>query len=302
MDELNQYVRDTTNLLVDARISLFVIYPGLPVNGPALTMSEGSAGIDIGDDNDPFAGDINFGVFVNETGGKLFYNRNDVDREIERSQELGSEYYTLTYQPHEGDADGKFRRIRVTLRDPNLRTVTKAGYFAPAKGAPVDPRQQTMVNLVEAARSTIPFHALNLTIEDVVRHPDTRTIEFTVLLKSRNSNWEVADDGKSTTNLTLAAASLAGGRDILASKVETLTVTAGTQDAARLAEMPARLPVTLRFPRKTQTVRVVIQTAESQRIGAVELDRKTIDAAPAAPTPAPKLITHAQKQETPTAR
>lgn len=301
VDELNQYVRDTTNMLVDARISLFVIYPGLPVNGPALTMSEGSAVANIGDDDDPFAGDINYGVFVNETGGKLFYNRNDVDREIERSQELGSEYYTLTYQPHEGAADGKFRRIHVTLRDPSLRAVTKAGYFAPAKGAPVDPRQQTMVNLVEAARSSIPFQALHLTIEDVVRHPDTRTIDFTVLLKSGNGNWEAADDGKSTTNLTLAAVSLAGGRDILASKLETLTVTAGTQDAARLAEMPERLPVTIRFPRKTRTVRVVIQTAESQRIGAAEVDRKTIDAAPEAPTPEPKLALRLQNQETPTA-
>lgn len=186
VDELNQYARDTTNLLVDARISLFVVFPGLSANGQVLTLSEGSAATDIGDDDDPFAGDINYGVFVNETGGKFFYNRNDVDREIERSQQLGSEYYTLTYQPHEGDADGKFRRIRVTLRDPNLRVVTKAGYFAPAKGIPVDPRQRTMVNLVEAARSTIPFQALSLTTAEVVRHPDTRTIDFTVLLKSGN--------------------------------------------------------------------------------------------------------------------
>ncbi len=300
VDELNQYVRDTTNMLVDARISLFVIYPGLPVNGPALTLSEGSAAVNIGDDDDPFAGDINYGVFVNETGGKLFYNRNDVDREIERSQELGSEYYTLTYQPHEGDADGKFRRIRVTLRDPNLRAVTKAGYFAPAKGAPVDPRQQTMVNLVEAARSTIPFQALSLTIEGVVRHPDTRTIEFTVLLKSGNGTWEAADGGKSTTNMTLAAVSLAGARNILASKVEKLTVTAGTQDPDRLAGMSTRLPVTLRVPRKTQTVRVVIEAAQSERIGAVELNRKTIDEAPALPTPQPKLAPRLQNPEMPT--
>jgi VWFA-related protein len=294
VDELNQYVRDTTNMLVDARISLFVIYPGLPVNGPALTLSEGSAAADIGDDADPFAGDINYGVFVNETGGKLFYNRNDVDREIKRSQELGSEYYTLTYQPHEGDADGKFRRIRVTLRDPNLHAVTKAGYFAPDKSAPVDPRQQTMVNLVEAARSTIPFQALNLTIEDMVRHPDTRTIEFTVLLKPRNGSWEPADNGKSTTKLTLAAVSMAATRDILASKFESLTVTADTQDAARLAQMPARLPVKIRLPRKTQSVRVVIQTEESDRIGTAELDRKTIDAAPAVNTSDPELITRPQ--------
>jgi hypothetical protein len=286
-------------MLVDARISLFVIYPGLRVNSPALTLSEGSAAVDIGDDDDPFAGDINYGVFVNETGGKLFYNRNDVDREIERSQQLGSEYYTLTYQPAEGDADGKFRRIRVTLRDPNLHAVTKAGYFAPAKGAPVDPRQQTMVNLVEAARSTIPFQALRVAIEDVVRHPDTRTLDFTVLLKPDTGNWEPAEDGKSTSNLTLAAASLAEARDILASKLETVTVTANTQDAARLAEMPTRLAVTLRYPHKTQTVRVVIQTADSQRIGTAELDRKTIDAAPEAPTPQPVLVPRLQKQETP---
>ena len=73
-------------------------------------------------------------MFVNETGGKLLYGRNDVDAEIRRSQLLGSEYYTLTYQPHDGSEDGKFRRIRVTLRDRNLQVITKAGYFAPAKG------------------------------------------------------------------------------------------------------------------------------------------------------------------------
>ena len=72
VDELNQYVRDTTNLLVDARISLFVIHPGLPINGPPFRLSAESAAVNIGDDADPFAGDINYGVFVNETGGKLF--------------------------------------------------------------------------------------------------------------------------------------------------------------------------------------------------------------------------------------
>jgi hypothetical protein len=44
----------------------------------------------------------------------------------------------------------------VTLRDPNLHAVTKAGYFAPDKSAPVDPRQQTMVNLVERRGQLYP--------------------------------------------------------------------------------------------------------------------------------------------------
>jgi hypothetical protein len=205
VDALNGYVHDTTNMLVDSRVSLFVIYPGLQVNGPPITASEMEAGVDIGD-SDPFSGDINFGVFVNETGGNLFYNRNDINTEIKQSEELGSQYYTLTYQPPEGDADGKFRRIHVTLRNPDLRVVTKAGYFSPDKQAAVGPRQQTMVDLSEAARATIPFESLGVTIENLVRHPDTRTAEFTVLLSPRNLDWQSTDDGKSSVDLLLAAA------------------------------------------------------------------------------------------------
>lgn len=217
IDELNGYVHDTTNLLVDSRISLFVIYPGLPV-GAVITRSEMEAGIDIGDDTDPFSGDINFGVFVNETGGNLFYNRNDVNTEIKQSEEWGSEYYTLTYQPPEGNPDGKFRRIRVMLRNPDLRVM--AGYFSPDKNAAVGPRQQTMANISEAARSTIPFESIGVRIENLVRHPDTRTAGFTVVLSPRNLDWQQGDDGKSRLDLSLAAASLSGNRDFLASRVE----------------------------------------------------------------------------------
>jgi hypothetical protein len=67
-------------MLVDSPVSLSVIYPGLPVKGPVMTRSAVEAGAEIGDG--PFAGDISFGVFVNETGGNLFYNRNDIDTEI----------------------------------------------------------------------------------------------------------------------------------------------------------------------------------------------------------------------------
>jgi VWFA-related protein len=298
LDQLNRYVHDTTNMLVDARVSLFVIYPGLKVAGPVFNLSQSSATTDIGDD-DPFSGDINFGVFVNETGGKLFYNRNDINTEIKQSQELGSEYYTLIYQPTAGNADGKFRRIRVTLRDPSLRAMTKAGYFAPDEAsAAADPRQQRMVDLSEAARSNIPFDTLGVTITDLVRHPDTNTAELTVLLASRNVDWQPTGDGRSTADLMLAAASLSGSRDFLATRVQGYTALANDQDHARLAKAVTRIPVTIRIPRKTQTVRVVIQLSNG-RTGTAELNRKAIDDAPQAPTPEPKLIPQPQKPPAP---
>jgi hypothetical protein len=257
------------------------------------------AGANIGDD-DPFAGDINFGVFVNETGGKLFYNRNNVDILIKQSQRLGSDYYTLTYQPHDVAPDGKFRRIRVTLRNSNLRALTKAGYFAPDSNEPVDPQQQTMIKLAEAARSTIPLTALGMNISDVLRRPDTRTAEITVQLKGKNLDWQATDDGRSTADLILAEASLNGDKNILASKTEKVTIFSTVQDPAQRAEEVTRLPLTIRIPRKTKSVRVVMETEEGGRIGAADLDRKTIDAAPAMPTPAAQLVPRGPEYVPPT--
>jgi hypothetical protein len=68
-----------------------------------------------------------------------------------------------------------------------------------------------------ASRSTIPFESLGVTIEDLVRHPDPRTVEFTVVLSPRNLDWQSADDGKCSLDL-LVVASLNGNRDFLASR------------------------------------------------------------------------------------
>ena len=299
-DRLNRYVHDTTNMLVDSRVSLFLIYPGLEVGGRIFnTLSEQSANADIGN-SDPFAGDINFGVFVNETGGRLFYNRNDVSSEIQQSEELGSQYYTLTYQPQAADTIDTFRHIHVTLRDPNLRAITKEGYFSRDKTEGADSQQQKMVgDLAEAARATIPFDALEVSIADLIKHPDTNTAQFTVVVTSKNLDWHPADDGKSSVDILLGAASLSKRNDFLASRMQGFTALADNQDPARLAKAVTRIPVTLRIPRDTQTVRVAVQLSDTGRTGTAEVTRKALDSAPQAPSPEPKLLTSPGRFSTP---
>jgi VWFA-related protein len=284
--KLNQYVHDTTNLLVDARVSLFVIYPGLKVNSRTLSMSEITSGVDLGD-SDPFSGDINFGVFVNETGGRLFFNRNDIDHEIARSQELGSEYYTLTYRPPPGDANGNFRRVRVAVRNPDLHVLTKSGYFAPTPAQDADPRQKQMANIAEAVQSTIAFPALALKIDGMTKHTDTGRIEFNVVLKGKGLSWQSASDGNSIVHLMAAAASMAKSNRVLASKLDTLDVKMDTQDPKRLADSSTRIPMNVRLPAQTNFMRVVVENPDNGRLGAVIVDRKAIDAAPDVATPPP---------------
>jgi VWFA-related protein len=288
VSDLKEYVHDTVNMLVDSRVSLFVIYPGLSPGASAFRYSAMQADAPIGND-DPFSGDINFGMMVNETGGKLFYNRNDVHAEIARSENMGADYYTLSYQPHDVRPDGKFRRIRVSVRNPNLRIVTKAGYYASDNHARLDSRQQALEKLVAATVSTIPFNALDVYLSDVVRHPDTRSAEFTVMLARKNLTWLPADDGKDQSTLTLAVASLDPNRAVLASKVVHMTLEVDPDKVDRLPDVVSKFQLTIRVPGKTKCVRVAMEDLDGGRIGAAELNRKSIDAAPEAPTPEPQL-------------
>jgi VWFA-related protein len=298
------FAHGTTNMLLDARISLFLIDPG-GVRGAQnpdywrINFSSAALGATVDIPGDPFAGSINFGMLVRNTGGVFFHNRNDVDAEIGKAQELGSDYYTLTYQPPAGDANGKFRNIQVTLRDPDLRAMTKTGYYAPEPPTATDPQPQpvsAMNEISEAAQSSVLFDTLGLTIVRVVRHPDTSTAEVTVLLKSTHLRWQATDDGGSGANVTVGAVSLSKQRDILASTLKKLTVLSNSQDAARLAQSNTLLTVTVPVPRHTESVRVVIRTDDGGQVGTVELDHKALETAPETPTPNPELLTRPPRQ------
>jgi len=212
---------------------------------------------------------------------------------------LGSEYYTLTYQPQDEPANGEFRRIRVSLRDPNLHAVTKTGYFAPDEHAPVDARQESIVNLAEAVRSTIPFKGMEINVSELTRHPDTRSAEMAVLVRSKNLDWQPADNGESKANVLVGAASRTDQGAILASKLERVTLTAQSQDAAKLTVGMARVHLVLRVPPKTRNVRVVMQSGDGGRIGAADLTRASIDAAPATPTPNPQFMPQGPEPKAP---
>lgn len=296
-ETVTTYVHKTANLLVDSRMSLFVIYPGLEVatHRSFTPRSAMSAESEIGD-NDPFSGDVNFGVFVNETGGQLFYNRNNLDQLIRTSVDLGSHYYTLTYQPPESIANGKFLRVRVAMRNPELEALTKAGYFSPDKGQPTDPRVDALYNIAEAVQTNVPFTGLGMTVDKIVRHHDTNSAEFTIDVSMKNIDWKPRTDGGSGVDIGFAGASLSGRQFVLTSKTEGFTLVNSSQDPHHLEKLHDKLTMTLRVPRNTKKVRLVVGTLAGGRIGAVDIPRRMIDTAPDLPTPEPKLLPQPEKQ------
>ncbi len=106
--------------LMDAQVALY------PID---------AAGVSI---NDRFPARTAMESMSERTGGKTFYNRNDIDTGIRTSLDDGSTYYTLDYYPQNRVWDTKFRRIELKLSHPHSQLRYRQGYYAlgPTKNGP----------------------------------------------------------------------------------------------------------------------------------------------------------------------
>jgi VWFA-related protein len=81
-----------------------------------------------------------------ETGGRAFYNRNDLDKAIREGMDDGLTYYTLGYYPSDKNWDSKFRKIALTVKRADIKLRYRSGYFAldPKGYQKLAPQQQAM--------------------------------------------------------------------------------------------------------------------------------------------------------------
>ena len=259
-----------TNMLVNDRMALYVLMPG---TGGELSF----------DPNDPYASGISMNQFIYATGGQYLFS-NDIPASISKALALGSNYYTLTYQPQNVPADGKFRQVKVTMSNPGLKVITAKGYFAPDKHAPAYFSQTEAIDLVHSLLSTIPITGLDLTVTNIVRHPKEKSVEITALVKGRGLDWEVGKDGKRTTLLEIAAATVNAQSEIIASHVRYFQLSVDdlkTPDADLQAE--SKVSILIHYPYKSYSIHVAVMSENGKKIGATVLYRKQIMQAPAEP-------------------
>jgi len=79
--------------------------------------------------DDQFSAQTAMSSMAQRTGGKTFFNRNDLDTGIRASLDDGSVYYTLEYYPSNKKWDNKFRHIKVKLSRPGVKLQYRDGYY-----------------------------------------------------------------------------------------------------------------------------------------------------------------------------
>jgi VWFA-related protein len=81
--------------------------------------------------------DSTMDMLANETGGKAFYNMNDLSEIIHKVTDQSSNFYTISYSPTDSKMDGGFRKIEVKVGDnEHYKLSYRQGYIARDDGLP----------------------------------------------------------------------------------------------------------------------------------------------------------------------
>jgi VWFA-related protein len=161
--ESGSVTADTLDALRDARVTLYTIDPaGVEVH-PELSYYTPWYNYW------PFGGDPQFQALAMATGGRNFYNRNDVETEIGSAIRDGKSFYTLSYSPPDPDNNpGKLRHIKVTIDRPGVRFVSRTAYY-PASRPPRVYRDgkagtQLLLEMAAAGNSNMQYDSVGFTV------------------------------------------------------------------------------------------------------------------------------------------
>ena len=203
-----------------------------------------------------------------DTGGRAFFNSNDISGAVRRAIDDGRVTYVLGYYPSHGQWDGKFREIKVRVNRPGVDVRHRKGYLALPAQQDAAKRKEA---LLDALRSPLEATGIGLTAE--ITRADTpgqaagevlvgiHVDPGSVTLEKTGAFWEGACD-------LLIAQSAAGGsltRDL--DTTVNLRLPDGKHDEMIKEGMNVNRKVVLRAD--TLRLLIVVRDAATGAIGSV---------------------------------
>ena len=145
--QLLQRTKQTADLFSASQISVYPIgAEGMmaehvmeaDVAGPAATEGSGHIGSGAGNTMQAYNAEAGQRARVTQamdqlaasTGGKAFYNTNDLNAAMQKAIDDGAHYYTIGYSPMDKAMDGSFRRIDVRVTAEKYKLAYRHGYNA----------------------------------------------------------------------------------------------------------------------------------------------------------------------------
>lgn len=274
IDSLHHAVESTVDELLKARATIYVLDTTPQTNDEEIDERQrlNEDATIAATAKDPFLYGFTFKSFVEQTGGRYFFGRNDLSQQIRESLDRGESSYAISYIPAAPIVDGAYRRIDIRLNDPNLIVQSRAGYYPTEMDAAPERQGELRFDLYEAVNSRMTYTGVRTALQSCTLHPDALQINCSALVSNRSIRYETSPEGASGSVIAVLAVLNRDGIS-LANSVEEFTLQRST--AAGEAEHAAtQLKVSVPFKKGACALRLVVRDS-SGRIGTADLSLPT---------------------------
>jgi len=198
---VNSYVdqiEDATRALNSANVAVYPVDARGLIGNPIGVNKPNARGRGAARPNtaSPFPARDNFdtmNTFAERTGGKAFYNTNDIHGAVRRALDDSQVTYVLGYYPTNTNWDGKFREIKVRTDKPGVHLRYRLGYYALPDAPATDEEKARLLTDAEWS----PLESTDLALEikaDPVVATAGRQLQVQVRIASDQLHFEQNDN------------------------------------------------------------------------------------------------------------
>lgn len=279
-------IRRTASLLTDAQVAVYPVdargLVGMPVLSAASRMQDrsgrglqGSAMADaLSRSNQQLvSSQQTMANIAEETGGRAFTNRNDIDAAIATSVADGGTYYTLGYYPDNKAADGKLRRIEVKVARKGVKLRHRRGYYPTPRPTPGEKENKRAEREIRAALAD-PLPATGVTFLASVPPPTPgppARVGVDFLVDARTLAFEETPESQQHCHLEFLAVAISPQGRVVTSAGHTVEGNLGPEryDEVRRDGLPYRLE--LELPPGRYRLRLLVRDNLSGSLGTLDV-------------------------------
>ena len=220
--------------------------------------------------NSPFPGPdpenfVTMNDMAERTGGKAFYNTNDIFQSIRSAVDDSRVTYELGFYPEGVNWNGSFHTIKVEVKKPGAKVRSRLGYFALPEPKLTKEVRQTLI----AETAVSPIEATQIGVNVAVRGfslDASRKISLAVGFDPREFNFQQAN-GHWTDNMDTVYIQLDNKGAIAKALDETLHLDFDDAKYNMLVKNGVRFPKEVQIVPNAVELRVILRDASTGNIG-----------------------------------
>lgn len=207
---------------------------------------------------------------ASRTGGRAYFNRNDLETGIRRALDDARFTYSLAYYPDHSQWKGKWRKIEATVDRPGVKVLARSGYFALPDVRPLAPKSRYEF-LSELAASPLDSPQLPMSVH-LAAASGAKGWQLHALVRLNPvSMLALEDDGKWKGSFEVVFMQIGKNNKLLDLTAESVDAELSAKDYAKASQDGYQLPADLKFMPGVVELCVILRDKRSDAAGSVHI-------------------------------